>query len=396
MSSSAFRLNYYSERLSTYEQLDLTQCPEAELLALAGEASSLYKFLTDIIEEGYAFSVQKLTDEIDAINRLQQFIASALDILGPPSEHERFYLMPDPVSLNALQLTDTAFESRGDLIPYLAELDERASRVPEINQWFPDAMLLQRWRVKTQLIMNEMFAFLKCICIRLIQRPHMIPVPLLRDTLLIHLGLTWMRQAGLPVAAPVPIMMGRAFANTCGDGRQIHRDLSDVVHQVLREHPDCKIDTMRRQFAYHVRQGMKIPSLFTQTSRSYLDALALDGPPLLIESGVQGTFTLWLLSLTGNVGDIILYTTLPWLLPTYQSLVFQPNYNYLREMETIVAHDCLFRFKALHDDRVWIEETMHEMARDLALYEIHLFKNIVRQRQAEILSCGIKMSERAY
>ena len=59
VSSSAFRNQYYQERLAFYESLDLSQVSEPELLAVAGEASSLQKFLTDILEEGY----------VDAVNR---------------------------------------------------------------------------------------------------------------------------------------------------------------------------------------------------------------------------------------------------------------------------------------------------------------------------------------
>ena len=385
MSSSAFRVKYYRERLAVYERVDLAQCPQAELLALAGEASSLYKFLTDIIEEGYAATVQKLTAQTDALNRLQRFLSDALDVLGPPSEHERFYLMPDPVVLETLPTGDPAFTSRAELTTYLHELDERANCPPDLDPWFSDAGHRQRWQTKTQRIMTEMFEFLKWICARLIRAPHLAPVTLLRDTLLIHLALTWLRREGLPVAAPAPIMMGRTFADTCGNGRQIHGVLSDVVHQILLEHPDCDVETMRRQFAHHVRQGLTIPAQFTQASQGYLDALALDGSPLLIESGVQGTFPLWLLALMDNVGDMVLYTTLPWLLSTYRPIVFQPNYNYLRDMETLVAHDHLFQFSDLDDGQVWVGETTHELVRALALYEIALFKDLVRRRQSEIM-----------
>ena len=44
MSFVAFIAPYYEERLHFYERLDLTRCPEAELLDVAGEASALEKF----------------------------------------------------------------------------------------------------------------------------------------------------------------------------------------------------------------------------------------------------------------------------------------------------------------------------------------------------------------
>ena len=50
MSFSAFIAPYYEERLHYYECLDVARCPEPALLDIAGEASALHKFLTDILE----------------------------------------------------------------------------------------------------------------------------------------------------------------------------------------------------------------------------------------------------------------------------------------------------------------------------------------------------------
>ena len=85
-----------------------------------------------------------------------------------------------------------------------------------------------------------------------------------------------------------------------------------------------------------------------------------------------------LLALTGTTGDLVLYTTTPWLYPTYAPIVFQKNYHYLREMETIVAHDHLFRLKTVQNGKVMVEETTNEQARHLALYEIQTFKAMLK------------------
>jgi hypothetical protein len=67
----------------------------------------------------------------------------------------------------------------------------------------------------------------------------------------------------------------------------------------------------------------------------------------------------------------------PWLYPTYAPIVFQTNYHYLREMETIVAHDYVFQLKTMQDGTVLVEETTNATARCLALYEMQTFKAIV-------------------
>jgi hypothetical protein len=76
---------------------------------------------------------------------------------------------------------------------------------------------------------------------------------------------------------------------------------------------------------------------------------------------------LCLLALTDTTGDMVLYTTTPWLWPTYAPRVFQKNDRYLREMATLVAHDHLFQLKTVQDGTVMVEETTHEQARRLAL-----------------------------
>ena len=95
-------------------------------------------------------------------------------------------------------------------------------------------------------------------------------------------------------------------------------------------------------------------------------------------------FPLWLLALSGNAGEMLFYTTTPWLYRTYESVVFRKNYNYLREMETIVAHDSLFQFKEMHEGKVFVEERPNERTRSLALYEIHVFKEIAKNSLQEV------------
>ena len=77
---------------------------------------------------------------------------------------------------------------------------------------------------------------------------------------------------------------------------------------------------------------------------------------------------------------MLLYTTVPWLYGTYAPSVYQPNYNYLREMETIVAHDHLFRFSAWRNGKVYVVESTDDRIRHLAMYEIRLFRQLVMER----------------
>src|SRR5262249_11644157 len=155
------------------------------------------------------------------------------------------------------------------------------------------------------------------------------------------------------------------------------RALCDVLYRVLQATQPCDLAALRHHFATAVYDDPALPVSFMQACHDYLTTLAMDGTPLFIESGVQGTFPLCLLALTGTTSDMVLYTTAPWLYPTYAPMVFQKNYHYLREMETIVAHDHLFQLKTVQDGKVMVQETTNATARRLALYEIQTFKAMV-------------------
>jgi hypothetical protein len=385
MSFSEFMTGYYRERLQFYEHLDLGCCTNAELIEVGGEASSLKKFLSDILEEGYEETVSRLVTQTDAINRLQRFLPMVLQRLGTLHEQERFYLWPDRIRLDSHDFEASAEGKSIELHAYLAYLDVQSDCPVDITPCFDEVHQMRRWQAKTQVLMAEMCAFLTWVLKCLVQRQHFVPVPLLRDTLLVQMGLRLLRRHGVSMWEPQPVFIGRAFADQFGDGRQIHGTLANVIYRVLLEHGPCDLATMRRRFAEYVRQEPAIPTAFTQASRAYLEALALEGPPLFIESGVQGTFPLWLLALSGDAGDMVFYVTAPWLYRTYASIVFSKNYNHLREVETIVAHDHLFRLKEAHEGRVFVEETMNEITRRLALYELHAFKEIVKSRMGEMM-----------
>ena len=123
MSFFAFIAQYYAERLHYYKGLDLAHCPEAALLDIAGEASALHKYLTDIVEEGYTITVNRLVRQTDALNRLQRFLSTVLAHLGGPSARERFYLFPDLIPLPQLTTETFAGGATFELQAYLDRLD---------------------------------------------------------------------------------------------------------------------------------------------------------------------------------------------------------------------------------------------------------------------------------
>ena len=113
-----------------------------------------------------------------------------MDVLGPPTERERFYLIPEPVPVR-ITPADRAFTSAREisLYDYLDDPKARSDNAVDISGRFDDPPQLQRWQHKTAQVMTETAAFLRWIDDWLRARPGIIPVSLLRDILLIVLGL---------------------------------------------------------------------------------------------------------------------------------------------------------------------------------------------------------------
>jgi hypothetical protein len=110
--SLTFIAQYYEERLHAYERLDLARCAEAELLDIAGEASTLHKFLTDILEEGYTATVNRRIEQTNAMHRLQE---QAL-FLGKTLCSSRFGAVEEGVfSIGVSTFSETSGRIRGVL-----------------------------------------------------------------------------------------------------------------------------------------------------------------------------------------------------------------------------------------------------------------------------------------
>lgn len=375
----------YFSKLMHYESIGVCQVSESQLVKIVAEASSFYKILLDLKDEGYTY-VDTVVAQTDALERLQRFISTGLARLGPPSEKERFYLYPEVVKIDGLSDLQFSDGPCFELQTYLNQLDCRSDSPSEIAHCFKSSEQMQHWQAKTDILMSEMVEFLMWIVKRLQQQPEVVPVLLLRDTLLVYFGLRWLRHHGLAIPDPRPIFLSRKFTASYDGDKDIYATLSnDIFYGILDRVGLCDLVTLRQCFVDQALSIFTPEHPFAKDCHTYLNTLELTGPPLIIESGLQGTFPLWLLTLTNNVGDFVLYTTAPWLYTTYQDIVFRKNYNYLRDTETIVVHDCLFQFKTWRDGQVMVAETRNPIAQSLAHYELHLFKQLVKQRMKELL-----------
>ena len=145
------------------------------------------------MEDGYTDEVALLGDRTGAADGLQRFLGAVLEALGPPSERERFFLIGEPVEIQ-FPHADKAFDGAPEisLQDYLDQLNARSDDPVDISDCLGNPCQMQRWQRKTARVMTEMVGFLRRIDNRPRVRPGRVPVPLLRDTLPICLGLTWL------------------------------------------------------------------------------------------------------------------------------------------------------------------------------------------------------------
>lgn len=377
-----FLTQYFQDYLARSEQVDPTTCSRVELFALCRKSSALRKFILDYIEEGYTNFTDSLLEETDALNRLEILQKKNLSLLGKGTERDFFYLYPQAIHLDFLNENDPSKGRVLQLNAYLAELMERSTDVVDIAPFFEDPHQMQLWVEKTQALMQEMVEFLAWTVTHLQKKQASVPVTLLRDTLLIHFGLSYLHQHGRVAKSPKPLFMSRKLVNTLtGSNKSYFTLVSKVLYKILLAQSRCDLAVLRAEFIRAACCHPDISDIFIQQSRNYLNLLELsESPPLLIETGLHGTFPLWILTLTENQGDFLLYTTAPWLSKTYQSIIFTENYNYLRDFETIILQDRLFQFEDYADGEVTVRETSNQTIHTLAAYELQVFMQLLRKK----------------
>lgn len=247
-----FLTQYFQTRLHDFERIDL-DCAADSLRKMITEASALHKFILDSYEEGYTESTDQIVTQTNALNRLQKIqknLTIALHKLGHSIELKDFYLCPELVQVD--DDISTEYFAGGktfELLTYLDRIDHQSNDALNIEQCFDTAEQQQRWQNKTQLVMAEMVEFLLWVVQRLQQQPEAIPVPLLRDTLIVQLGLQLLRRSGIPIHEPKPILLSRKFLLIFKNGRRIYDILiSDILYAILYEQKSNELATLRHQF----------------------------------------------------------------------------------------------------------------------------------------------------
>lgn len=353
---SLYISRYLNEKLSLWESAEV-----ANSQSIIEEATTIRKVLDDYISEGYAEYVKAALKPGNAGVRLDALLRNA-----PCSEDGP--LAMDGGQLGLLFMAGASWELP-DYLKNLSQLDE----LPEIERHFPDDDAAKRWKEQTERVLKEMAAYLDWVLTALDQTDSQ-PVMLLRDALLIHLGLQWKGKH-----SPKALIFNRAFTNAYGEFEEIYEILIyEALYKSLVESDALlSVAELRRRYRKEALAGV-LPKEFVVDTRRQLDALNLERKPMFVESGVNGTFPLWLLSHFGDDGGMLLYNTVPWLYEIYDRIAFR-GYEFLRDVETVVSHNWLFQLDLDGPKAVpsRIRQTTDARTLDLAHYEIVTFRRMV-------------------
>jgi len=374
-----FLLNYYKKRLQFFKQLNLDDCTKEALIKHGEEASCLKKIMEDYYEEGYDHLTEILI-ELKLFEFLQTFIENILTRLNEPSEQKLFHLLAQTAQVNCLSDSDYTSNSPSELNQYLMQFQQQNIEIPDISSGFDSLEKMELWKRNTKTIMSEQIKFLDWCVNKIQQQPNVTPIFLLRDTLLPYLGYLALRELNPDLPEAQPFLLSRKFLSYQTGNEDFYLDLGEIIYRILIENPDFDKDKLSRRFSEYALSHPNLPENFLQSCHDYLEVLQLNNPMLIVETGLHATFPLWLLALTQNSGDFLLYATAPWLKSNYKDSVFCPNYNYLRNMETITIHEYLFQFHSFSDGQVYIEQSNNTHIKALSLYELACFKQQLQKK----------------
>ncbi|XMB67051.1 hypothetical protein RI065_00610 [Mycoplasmatota bacterium zrk1] len=356
-----FTLKIYEDRIREMELSNFKSISRKELYEILKEASAMKKFMFDNKEEGYHETFDYFVTKLNVINRLQTIIDLGMGILDIENEEKHFYLYPKKSYLNIdINKKNFVEYELNQYLDMLTSLDRNLIDMSIVNQ-YPE------WIKKTENLLNEMKGYLTWVVDKSCNKNF---ICLLRDTLIHYIGL---KERNYEV---VPIMVGRKYLEQYD--RTFYYDFTiDILYEVLNTKINSHSDLLK-DFRKKMKNNIDKRSVDVKNALiNYLDRSLLSNGYTIIESGVQGTIPLTLYSLDERINGFFLYTTLPWLNHVYKDIIYCDNYNYLREMETLICQDFLFEFAFEKDRQIYIKEFQNNILKNLAYYELVRYKELL-------------------
>jgi hypothetical protein len=376
----AFVQAFFRERLAVFETECVADTPRETLMQHVEQAGCMLQSLRDLASPdggNYVALPRTLNETLDVNARLLRFVASASQRLGLSVADEGVVAHPTL----ALQKPRASVREY-PLDTFLADLLKRSDTVEE-----PD-LAAAEWRHFSPMC-ERLLNYMEFL-LRSSQRDQPSRfVFLLRDTLLLYLGMCQLHDGGW-CAPPAAMLLNRdvirSFAPSLPrDG--LYAGIFNLLYETLR------LPTQSFDIPFVTRHGRILradapPERATLLAflEAYAAELGNDAPYIIVETGVHGTMPLLLMSVTSRIIDLRMYTVVPWLQSFFRRVIFTTNSAHMRQVETSVCQEALFQFSRVVGSRVFINETTDETIRHVAHQEIRAFRSAVARRFRERLT----------
>lgn len=385
---SAYEIDYvtafFKRRLDELESLDIRRVSESKLTSSLEQALSMKQALVDLASEdgGYYLKLPRLLDSVLRVDdRISHFVEKASATLS--HEQERFHSGPHRFELYQAD-TGQGF-SRFALDEYLEYLESNAAS----SDLPPPDLEAPHWRRYVEVcsrLLNYLQFLVSC---RVTEgRPgedrRTSFVFLLRDTLLVYLGMKRLCRAGWALEARA-LLVSRPLLQSFAPAsprNQLYASVFNSFYETLADHSgrfDSHFLTMyKRTLRLNATPASKALLVFLE---HYCDTvLAQDRKFIVVENGVHGTMPLLVMASTSAVTDLRMYTAIPWLQDFYEAVIFSDLSFHMRELESVHCQEQLFQFAGVTGDRVFVKETRDWAIRRISYQELRYFLDAVDQR----------------
>lgn len=361
---------FVEDRLNAFEGLDAGGLPVAAVRSYCDEALAIQQALSDLSTEdgGHYRLPARIDSTLDANARINRFLRQMLSASEPQNRRveERMILpMPRWREPSRHAITYTVEE-------YLSYLEATVSTMP--SSVVPcDG---QPTRL-TESLSRRLIGFLSTLAGQPRRASPSVVLFLLRDTLLLCLGMRLLGRSGWPIDAR-GLLINRKFLDHVGEriGRgRLYVDCYNAIFVALEQtgtgfgagYVAAYRRVLARTFGDHFTGFEDV--LARLVSQSVVPV----GHCIVVDNGVHGTMPLLCMATMPTITDLRMYTAVPWLQAFYGHRIHSSRSTHMREHESLLCQERLFQCQAITGDGVLVAETSDENVRREGYREIRAF-----------------------
>lgn len=365
---------FVMERLEALESLDVELLTPQALSSYCDQARSIKQSFADLAsEDGGYYKLPALVDSVlNTQIRINRFLTRAAEVMGvetPPEPAEGAQQMPQ-WSDSPTRATNYTVEQ------YLDHLESTVSGMtPEFH------LVKGRQTRLSEGLCGRLIAYMAFLAGKPSGSGVSRLVFLLRDTLLLCLGMRRLSRCGWPVDVRA-LLINRAVLERLGQraGRaNLYVECYNSIFAALALseglYGSAFIDSYRRVLAESIGSRFAVVSAFL-AAQGEAHLSGADGWTI-VDNGVHGTMPLLCMSTMPAIGDLRMYTAVPWLQRFYGQRIYSCRSMDMREHERLSCQERLFQCHVVAPEAVLIAETPDPKVREESYLEIRLFLDAV-------------------